>query len=901
MSLAAGSRLGPYEIVSPIGAGGMGEVYRARDTRLHREVAIKVLPELLASDPERLARFRREAQTLAALNHPNIAQIHGLEEEGATHALVMELVEGEDLAQRVARGALPLDEALPVARQIAEALDAAHESGIIHRDLKPANVRLRPDGTVKVLDFGLAKALEPASVGSSAPTLANSPTLTQATQFGVILGSAPYMAPEQARGRAVDRRADVWAFGAVLYEMLTGRRAFEGEETSDVLASVLKSEPDYAALPSDTPAAVRRLLRRCLTKDPRQRLSSIRDARLELDERDAPGEGIAPVLAAQPVRRSALARFGPPLAVAALAAGLTAIAMRSRTPGESSSTGAPVLSRLSILAPPGRTLFPDSSGVSISPDGRHVAFLVGNVVGQDTELWVRDLGSPTARRIESGDGAQYIFWSPDSRKIGIGGSDQLRIVAVEGGRAQILTDISGIRGGDWNAADQILYVPAPQGPLYRISANGGEPVAVTTLDAALGESSHRFPEFLPGGDRFLFATLPAHDGKFDVFASSLSEPSKRVKVGAFETAPQWIEPGWLLFGRRGVLAVQRFDPERLELQGDAFPLEDEPTAVWDPAFSVTAMFAATTSQAGSLAYFSSGSGSTRAAWVDETGREVGTLDLPRGQYSNVSVSPDGTQAIFVRSISATESTLWLVDLERDEATPLATGGGRNESPIWSPDGRRIVFSSDREGPQSLYEIGIAEPAAEKVFYRSPILFKDPDAWTRDGRWITLQQLDPVGKQNIWLLPTSEPMTPEVYAQGPTRELNGTVSPDGAWMAFASEETGRMEMYVQSFPKPGRRMQVSREGGLRAWWSPDGREITWVTESKPTLFRARLEPVNGGAARFGEPRRLGALPPGARGGDAMPDRHRFLVLFSENVDPGSIVVVQNWPAALPRTQ
>ncbi len=541
----------------------MGEVYRARDSRLQREVAIKVLPEQLASDPERLARFTREAQTLAALNHANIAQVHGLEESGDIHALIMELVEGEDLAQRIARGPLPLDEALPIARQIADALEAAHDSGIVHRDLKPANIRIRPDGTVKVLDFGLAKALEPTSTATGPAALMNSPTLTQqATQLGVILGSAGYMAPEQARGRPVDRRADIWAFGVVLYEMLTGRRAFEGEEITDVLASVLKSDPDLGSIPADTPASVRRLLRRCLVKDPRQRLSSIRDARLELDELEPASGGVAPSLAS--VSASApprVARLAPFLAVALVSVLATAavawMMMRSSPPPADAS----VLSRLSITAPPGKTLFADTSGISLSPDGRKIAFLVGTIVGAQNELWVRSLDSTTAQRIESGDEVQFTFWSPDSRRLGFFTTGHLKTVAAEGGRAQILAATEGGRGADWNRADQILYAPAPEGPLMRISANGGDPVAVTTLDTARGESSHRFPAFLPDGDHFLFAALPARGGKFEIYASSLSEPAKRTRIGAMESAPRWINTGWLLFARRGILAVQRFDPD----------------------------------------------------------------------------------------------------------------------------------------------------------------------------------------------------------------------------------------------------------------------------------------------------------------------------------------------------
>jgi Tol biopolymer transport system component len=884
----------------------MGEVYRARDSRLQREVAIKVLPDLLATDPERLARFTREAQTLAALNHPNIAQIHGLEESGGVQALVMELVEGEDLAQRIARGPLPLDEALAIARQIADALEAAHESGIVHRDLKPANVRLRPDGTVKVLDFGLAKALEPTPSSAGVGALPNSPTITQhATQLGVILGSAGYMAPEQARGRAVDRRADIWAFGVVLYEMLTGRRAFEGEEITDVIAAVLKSDPDLAALPSDLPASLRRLLRRCLEKDPRQRLSSIRDARLELDEREPAVARDSPSAAASAAapRRPLASRLAPFVTVAvaaALAAGLaTRYALRS--PAAGAGTAAQV-SRLSIAAPPGRSLFADTSGVALSPDGRQIAFLVGTIVGAENELWVRSLDSTTARRIEGGDGVQFMFWSPDSRRLGFFTSDQLKTVSADGGRAQVLCNAEGGRGGDWNGSDQILFAPAPEGPLFRISAHGGDPVQVTTLDVARGESSHRFPTFLPGGDQFLFATLPARAGKFQIFASSLSDPALRTPVGAMESAPRWIAPDWLLFARRGLLTVQHFSPKTLRLSGEPLSLGDEPTAVFDPAVSVTAAFSAAASNTGTLAYYSSGWTNTRAVLLDASGREVGAVPVPAGQYTNVRVSPDGTQAILVRSLSPTESTLWQVDLGRGSALPVSTGGGRNESPVWSPDGSRFVFASDRDGAQNIYLKSAGDASPETLLYRSPVLFKNPDGWSPDGRWITLQHLDPIGKQNIWLLPASGEGKPEVYLQGPSRELFGNPSPDGRWLSYAAADTGRLEIYVQGFPKPGRRVQVSRDGGLWSWWGTGGRELLFMTEEQPpSVWSALVLPGPGpdGLPRFGEPRLLATLPTGTLAADALPDRRRFLALVPENSEPGSITVVQNWPAALGR--
>ncbi|MGE4189416.1 MAG: protein kinase [Thermoanaerobaculia bacterium] len=904
MTLAAGTRLGPYEIVAPLGAGGMGEVYRARDGRLQREVAIKVLPATFAADPERLARFTREAQTLAALNHPNIAQIHGLEESGETRALVMELVEGEDLAARIARGAIPLDEALDVARQIADALDAAHESGIIHRDLKPANVRVRPDGTVKVLDFGLAKALDPTTStgGAGAPTLANSPTLTQhATQLGVILGSAAYMSPEQARGRAVDRRADIWAFGAVLFEMLTGQRAFEGEEITDVLASVLKTEPDLDVVPAETPPAVRRLLRRCLEKDPRRRLSSIHDARLELDEREAatPAAGTAePPASRRPSSRTILAAVVATAVVTALASWL---ALRSGAAGGARS-GAAAVARFSLLPPPGESFYADSTGVAISPDGRKVAALVGNATRVGTTLWVRSLDSPAIRPLESGEEAQGPFWSPDSRRIGYFSSRELKIISADGGRPQVVCDAPNGRGAAWNRDDQILFAPDASGALYRVSANGGTPVAVTALDSARGEWSHRSPQFLPDGDHFLFAVLPARNGRFDIYASSLANPSERTLIGELESTPIYVEPGWLLFSRRGVLTAQRFDTRALRLEGDAVALGDEPTMVSDPAFSYTAAPVTSSAADGTLAYVSAGANRTRAFWLGADGRppaDGADLPLPPGPYSALAISPDGALAALVRSVSPVESAIWLVELARGGGTPFSVGGGRNDAPVWSPDGSRIVFASDRDGPQNFYMKQLGAGGPELPIYSSPAMFKNPESWSADGRWILFQQLNPGSHQDILLLPADGKGEPVPFIANPARDFLTSPSPDGRWCAYVSEDSGQAQLYLTSFPEAGRRIQISRDGAFHSWWSRDGRELVWVDQDLERISRVEIRPAAGSSSlpQIGDPRRIFDLPPATIAVAPLPDFSRFLVLVPETHVIETVTVVQNWRAGL----
>ncbi len=880
MSLTTGSRLGPYEITGAIGAGGMGEVYRARDTKLNRDVAIKVLPEAFARDAERLARFTREAQTLAALNHPNIAQIYGIEER----AIVMELVEGEDLSAVISRGPMPLAEALPIARQIADALEAAHEQGIIHRDLKPANVKVRADGTVKVLDFGLAKAMDPA--GASGADAMNSPTLTaRATQMGMILGTAAYMAPEQARGRAVDRRADIWAFGVVLYEMLTGRRAFEGEDISITLASVLKEDVRWQALPADLPLPLRRLLRRCLEKDPRKRLSAIGDARLELDEHEP--DAVTPAATRMPAPPSLFARLWPALAGVLVTAAVAALVWPSSRTASTAD-----LARLSILPPPGAELYPDSNGVAISPDGTMVAFVVGSVT-QAPELWVRSLDSMTVRRLDDANGAELPFWSPDSRRIGFFTRTKLKTIAASGGRAEVLCDAPNGRGAAWSPANIIVFAPDASGALFRVPASGGTPEPVTTLDAAKKEFGHRFPVFLPDGDHFLFAALPGKGGKFDIFAGSLTDTS-RTFVGSMESAPVYAEPGWLLYARQGVLAAQPFDPGTRTISGDPVPLEDEPTNILNPATSFTAGRATSISRTGSLAYFSLPSVNTAATWYDANGQSTGTLNLPLGQYEAAAISPDGAHAVVVRSTSPSESALWLVDLARGSASPLSTGRGRNDAPVWSPDGKRVAFAADRDGPQDLYVKSIDDASPEQPLFRSEVLFKNPSAWSADGQWIVVTQSDADTSRNVWLLPASGGDLKSLV-RGPTRDYGGPISPDGRWIAYRSEATGRVELYVQSFPEPSRRVQVSQQGVSNVWWTRDGRHLVFLDGNLRNLWRVDVEP--GATFRASPPKRIATLPPGIVWVDAMPDRQRFLALAPERTGIGSVTVVQHWRAAL----
>jgi serine/threonine protein kinase/Tol biopolymer transport system component len=904
MPLSSGTRLGGYEIRSLIGAGGMGEVYRARDTKLGREVALKVLPQGLASNPERLARFEREARTLAALNHPNIAAIYGLESPpgiASAPALVMELVAGEALASRIGRGPIPLADALPIARQLIDALDAAHEAGIIHRDLKPANVMVRDDGTVKVLDFGLAKALHPGSEDPDIqriPTgdLATSPTLTvSATHPGVILGTAAYMAPEQARGKPVDRRADIWAFGVVVYEMLTGRRLFGGDNVSDVLAAVLRQDIDWSALPADTPLGMRRMLRRCLDRDPKRRFSAIGDARFDLEDATEPAAA-APSASARPSR----APLWAGVAVGALVTAMIGAVLWTLRPR---STDAPV-SRLTVTPPGDQSLYPDPGEPALSPDGRMVAVVIGDKVNVDrSQIWIRSLDTLVTRQLQGGEGGHLPFWSPDSRRVGFFADGKLKTAAIDGTRAEVLCDATNGRGGAWSESNTIVFAPDGAGPLFRVSANGGDAEPVTTLDKARAETGHRFPTFLPGGTHFLFATLPGKVGKYDIFAAAVTGGAPEL-IGAMETSPVYAPaasgsgPGWLLFMRRGSLAAQKFDAKARRLLGEAFALPDEPGGLTDVATTYTAGHVATASVGGTLTYYSEPLVDSKLVYMDLGGTIAPAPDLPKARYSFVSAAPDGTRAVVVRQTTRTESALWLVDLVRGGATPLPTARGQQGGVVWSPDSRRVVYMNDAEGTEQLFVRDIAAGGPESPFHKSPAPFKQSDDWSRDGKWIVFRQLDPGTFHNILAKPAEGGGDPKMLVQGPGRDFGGRVSPDSKWLAYQSDESGRLEIYLQPFPDArGERVPLTRDGAAAVWWGRDNRSVVVVSGTWDRILAVDIDYDPG--PRVKSPRQLGMIPRGVQPiwFDLMPDRRRFLALVASSPSVGSITVVQHWQRGL----
>jgi Tol biopolymer transport system component len=884
MPLAAGTRLGAYEITALLGAGGMGEVYRARDTRLQRDVALKILPELVAADPERLARFRREAQLLASLNHPNIAAIYGLEEptdvaSGLSRtglALVLELVDGPTLTDLIDRRAapsgpagLPLDEALSIARQIAEALEAAHEQGIVHRDLKPANIKVRPDGTVKVLDFGLAKAFEaePAAAGlSMAPTI----TSPAATRLGTILGTAAYMSPEQARGKVVDKRTDIWAFGCVLYEMLTAKRAFEGEEVTDVLARVLEREPDLLALPSTMSPAVMRLLRRCLEKDRRVRLPDIGVARLEIDEAlaaPAATDGRASVRRRRP-RVEQIAWAGAVLASAVLAA--TALYNSRATP-----TPMPEL-RLQVEAPRGPLFL---TRFAISPDGRSVVFRSAQENGRP-RLWLRLLGADVAQPLPGTEAGLNPFWSADGRAIGFVVGGELKRLDVADGRIQTLTTPAGAAGGAWNDDGTILFTRSFAGPLYRIPAAGGEVTEVTRVEPPR-TSGHVYPQFLPDGRHFLFYAFGSPDGE-GVYIGSLDSPETHHLLRADSNAV-FAPPDLILYAQEGALVAQRIDLQTWELTGE--PMTVARQVAVDLGNGLTAVAAAS---AGTIGYRAQPA-QRQLAWIDRTGARVASLgDADTAQPGNVQVAPDGRAVALSRTING-NTDIWLMDATRATRRRFTLDASLDTGPLWSPDGSRVVFASDRRaGNLDLYEKPTNAAEGERVLLESA-QDKFPNDWSPDGRFILYRSTDPTTRNDLWALPLFGDQKPLPVAETRGSETFGQFSRDGRWVAYQSDESGRPEIYVQPFPGPGAKIQISSDGGSAPEWRADGRELFFVSEDR--LMAVSLAD-KGTVVEPGTPTALFPVPEGPHVPSA--DGQRFLVLaIVEEASP--ITILLNWAA------
>jgi Tol biopolymer transport system component len=884
MSVAPGARLGPYEVTGPLGAGGMGEVYRARDPRLGRDVAIKVLPQHLSANVEVRARFEREAKTVSSLNHPHICTLFDVGREGDTDFLVMELIEGETLSARLAKGALPGPEVLRLGAQIADALDRAHRAGVVHRDLKPGNVMLTRSGA-KLMDFGLARAtgMAGSAGGGSGVTMAalsQSPTVAQPlTAEGTIVGTFQYMSPEQLEGGEADARSDLWALGCVLYEMATGRRAFEGKSQASLITAIMGSEPPPVSQVAPlAPAGLDRLIRTCLTKDADERVQTAHDVKLQLLG-IAEGGSQAGAPAAAGRRRGATL----PWAIAAIC-GLAAVALAFAFMSRELAPRHPV--QLSLTAPEYSQFTWYSSLAAISPDGRAVAFCAVDS-GGSLGIWLQALDSPDAVRLARTEGIAIPFWSPDSRTIGLQdlAAGKLMTVPVGGGTPVTLIAAPAGRGATWNRRGVIVYSPRTQGPLLRITASGGQPVQVTSLDSTRHEASHRFPCFLPDGDHFLFASLPPGPEGIDIYVGSLGSRAVR-KIMTAESAPTYAEPRYLLFRRGGKVMAQRFDARGLELQGDPIALADA-----GAPSDLDAEPVAAASQDGRLVHLVGQAPERQIEWLDRTGASRGMLSLPPADYGEPVLSPDGRFAIIPRG-----GDLWRVDLARSVGVRLTSGGDLAANPVWSPDGARIAFTG-RRGGEEIFEMSSDGSGDARVLPTTSDLFKTPEDWTREG--LIFNSIGRETFRDIWLAPSGGgPPTPLIRTR--FAELDARVSPDGRWMAYISNEGGDDDVYIQSFPVPGHKVRVSASGAWQVLgWMPGSDEVCYQSGSRAEMVSVKLT-RRGDDLEAGEPRILFRFAAGVTGVAMSHDGQRVLVTAaSAGAQQRKLRVILDWTALMKR--
>jgi Tol biopolymer transport system component len=878
MPLMNGTKLGPYEIISPLGAGGMGEVYRARDSKLGREVALKVISEQFANDAERMARFEREAKVLASLNHPNIAHIYGLEDSGGVRALVMELVEGQTLAERIPRGPIPLEETLSIAKQIAEALEFAHERGIVHRDLKPANVKITPDGTVKVLDFGLAKAIEETSTTED---ISNSPTLSMgATRAGVILGTAAYMSPEQAKGKSADRRADIWSFGVVLYEMLSGKQMYSGETAPETLAHVITKDPSWENLPASTPTAIRHLLERCLTKDPKARLQAIGEARIIIERyltnRGASTSSIERIGAAQPASGSIL-----PWAVAALAVAAALIVAWAPWKQAQVEIGT---ARLSFV-PQSEILFSDTQAdtVVVSPDGQKLAFTGKSPQGK-LQLWVRALDSNDAQMLPGTEGAIEPFWSPDSKSIAFGAKGKLKRVDLSHGTAQTLCDAARLTGGSWSTKGIIIFGPDYRTALFQVPAAGGEPKSATVKNSERGDDQHSHPFFLPDGNHFLFR-ININPGSKGIWIGSLDSPAVN-QLLPDNTIAAYAPPGWLLYVHNEVLVAQEFDAGTMKLKGDTHPLVTKAAGLiggTGGTFSV--------SENGVLVWNGAWDHDYQLIWLDREGKEIGVAgpvvrQSRDGQQPRL--SPDGTRVAIKR-----DNDIWVIDLTHGIPTRLMPG----QSPIWSPDGKKVALLDGQ---------GLSEMPANGVGDAETLLkgVNPPADWSQDGRFIIFWRRGDKTRSDIWVQQLSGDKKAYPILNSEFDEINPRLSPDGKWIAYSSDETGDHEVYVRSFTADGKagtdKKRISTGGGSAPVWRRDGEELFYLSGDNQLMAvsvrKSGTEVSYGAPAPLFKLRTLSSSVFWAY--DAVADGKRFLVGMlvadGKSVPP---TVILNWTAEL----
>ncbi|HSR09046.1 MAG TPA: protein kinase [Bryobacteraceae bacterium] len=890
MTLSVGDKIGHYEVIALLGQGGMGEVYRARDTTLKRDVALKVLPATFLRDPERMARFQREAEVLASLDHPNVGHIYGIADSADSRGLVLALIEGPTLADRIAAGPIPLDEALAIAKQIIEALEYAHDRGVVHRDLKPANVKITPEGVVKVLDFGLAKVLEDEPPPSS---LANSPTLTLGhTRTGVILGTAAYMSPEQAVGRPVDRRSDIFSFGSVLYEMLTGKPAFTGATTPDVLEAVARNDPDWSALPPGTPRYLRRLLERMLTKDRKQRLQAIGEARIALEKMDGTAE-----VPLQAEGRSA-SKLTWAMALAALVFASAAAALAFLHFHETAPVvPPPVQFQIETPEKPAVTAL-----LQISPDGRQMVF--GGVASDGHErLWLRSLDSLDPRVLPGTDGPQNPFWSADSRFVVFGAEGKLKKVPIAGGPPQIICDLpdNNSRGGSWNR-DGVIILGSQAAGISRVPASGGQRTEVTVVDRSRQETFHGRPVFLPDGKHFLYLRASSSEETSGIYVGSLDvKPEQQSRerllpghlgIGYMPSSNPAF--GYVLFLQDETLLAQSFDNRRLQLTGEPVPITEQVGSNGNTVnyFSVA--------ENGTLIYRKVTASTSRLTWFDRQGKALGTLGEP-ADYRELSLSPDGTRIAVARR-DASNLDVWVVDSARGTSTRLTFNPGADVTPVWSSGGDEIFFSSLQKGIFGLYRKSASGTGQDMSVLRAGENLVSPTDVTFDGK--NLLYTANQGGIHIFVLPLTGDSKGALFMPAVEQGNHAKFSPDGRWVVYQSNESGRGEIYVRPFPSNaggGGKWAISNAGGSEPRWRRDGKEILYLGMNGMVTA---VDVTTNGAFKVGAPRAL--FPAPRLGGasisrgwhwDVTPDGQRFLfnaAAETEDTNLSAINLVLNWP-------
>jgi serine/threonine protein kinase/Tol biopolymer transport system component len=889
MPLQPGLRLGPYEIVAPLGAGGMGEVYKARDTRLDRTVAIKILPETLAADPQFRERFDREARAISQLTHPHICTLYDVGEHAGTAYLVMEYLEGETLEHRLQKGALSLDQALKTAIEVASALDKAHRAGIVHRDLKPGNIMLTKSGA-KLLDFGLAKSGAGVVAGAGLSMLPTTPP--NLTAHGTILGTFQYMAPEQLEGQEADARTDLFAFGAVLYEMLTGRKAFEGKSQASVIAAILEREPPAVSSAQPlAPSTLDRLVKKCVAKDPDDRWQTARDLLDELKWMVGDGSGAEARVSQSgfETRASLKARRHLRSAWSAAALFLTTTLVAVAVGYAHRSLPDPQVFRTSLALPVTFRSDPPSSRLAVSPDGRRLA--IAGDANSRVSLWVRSLDGLGAQPLAGTEGATAPFWSPNSRTIAFYADGKLKKIDASGGPALTLCDVSLNNTvsltGAWNRDDVILFVAADGSVISRVAAAGGTPSPVTTLNAKAGETRHAFPSFLPDGRHFIYVALNGIR-PLAVYVGAL-DSSDRTQVLAGGSNAQYAQ-GYLLFLRDSTLMAQPFDTAHLRLSSEAVPVAEQ--IIFNVAAPRGGAFSASAN--GVLVYETGtpGRGSVRLAWVDRSGNPAGTFgDL--ALYRELALSPDGSRAAVGITPVGGPSDIWIFDLKRELPARLTFGPASALSGVWSPDGTRIAFRSNRKGRYDLYEKASNGVGTESVVFADN-QDKLPVSWSPDGRFLLYGIGNDLSETELWVLPLTGDRKPFPYLQSPSHPFIGQFSPDGHWVAFTSRESGTVEVYVAAFPNPAERWRISTSGGTNPRWRRDGNELFYTTPAGAIM--AAAVGASGARVEVGTTRALFVSSDTLSGYAVSPDGQRFLTFKNEEAaGPPPTTLVVNWPA------